>query len=257
MPTPFTDLAAAIKACTAACTIALAPGEYGQLALGGLHPAQPVTVDLTGSTFTFGYVPASSNLILIGGTVKGGNKWGFCWIVDGSTNVEIRGATAQSCPTASFILTRSKNVRLIDWKAVTPGCDGVQVQGVDGFTVSGGSYTGYAPTSGCHADGVQMWAKVGYPLQNGIITNNVIVSTDALDADGKSRGTQGIDNFGDKGPTSNITVTGNTLTLHGGWCFSLVNITDLTFKDNHCTDAQPEPWKSKTNTTGSTRKKPA
>jgi hypothetical protein len=254
MSTAFTDLVAAIKACTAACTIALAPGNYGQLALRGLHPDQPVTVDLTGSTFTFGYVPASSNLILIGGTVTGGNQWGFCWVVDGSTNVEIRGATAQSCPTASFMLTRSKNVSLTDWKAVTPGCDGVQVTGTDGFTVSGGSYTGYVPNpNGCHADGVQMWSMPGYPLQNGTIINNTIISTAAPDpGNTRSLGTQGIDNFGDKGPTSNITVTGNTLILHGNWCFSLVNISGLTFKNNRCKDARPEPWRSKSNTAGST-----
>ena len=78
-----------------------------------------------------------------------------------------------------------------------------------------------------------------------------------MDADGKSRGTQGIDAWNDNGPNGgsfpidNITVTGNILSLHGESCVSMISVTHLTATGNSCTNNQPEPWASKYEWTGS------
>lgn len=256
MTTELSGLVAAAKACTAACVITLTPGTYPSPPLSNLNlPPGQVTFDLTGSTFDFAVIGSSSGFTVVGGTVVKGNKWGFCWVIDHATGITLKNNVADQCPTAAFVLTRSKDITLTDWTVTAPGCDGVQVAGMNGFVVTRGNYSGYVPNpNGCHADGVQMWAMAGFPLVNGVVSDNTITSTSALTADGKSRGVQGIDDYGGTpDPKDNISVIDNTLSLYGSVCVGMVNVTHLTVRGNKCTNNQPQPWKSRyiwTNSSG-------
>jgi hypothetical protein len=131
----------------------------------------------------------------------------------------------------------------------------VQVSGTDGFTVTGGTYSGYVPgPKDCHADGVQMWAMAGRPLVTGVVSNNTILSSNALTSDGRTRGVQGITDFGGTpDPKDNISVTDNTLSLYGSACVAMINVTNLTATGNKCKNNHPQPWQSKylwTNSSG-------
>lgn len=246
------DLTAAIKACTNTCDIRLVPGVYGDSGLVNLN-LQPgkVQVDLTGSTFTNFLTRAVQNLTILGGTVEGGNQWGQCWSMDGDVGVIFLHVAAHRCGAAGFIITRSRDVMLLDWTTTDMLCDGVTVSGTDGFVVAGGHYSGYLPNpNSCHADGIQMWGMDGFPLTNGLVTNNDIYSTGVLLNDGKSYGIQGITAFGNNAPggtaypQSNITVTNNRMYLNGSWCVAIFNTTNVTAKDNRCVDEVPRAWNS-------------
>jgi hypothetical protein len=243
------EIAPAVNACHGSCVIKLAPGNYGDLTLANLSPPPgAVSIDLTGSTFSLGYLPRDSNLRVDGGTVIVGNKWGQCWVVDGSSGLTLVNNSATRCGAAGFIITRSHDIALLGWTATVPVCDGVTVSGTDGFIVSGGNYSGLTHGTGCHADGVQMWGMDGYPLKNGKVVNNNITSPPVLAVDGKSMGSQGITAFGNNAPgggafeQDNITVSDNKIYVHGSWCVAIFRTTHVTAQNNECFNERPKPW---------------
>jgi hypothetical protein len=246
-------IAPTVKACAGPCYIRLTPGNWDKLDLRFLTPApNMVEIDLTGSTFSFGYIVHSSNLTIIGGLVNGGNTYGQCWIIDFASGVTIRNAAATRCGSVGFGLTRSHNVKLLAWTVTAATCDGVDVSGTNGFVVFGGNFSGYVGGTACHGDGVQMWAMDGYPLQNGQVLSNTLVSSPVLAADGKSSGIQGIVDFGGAYAQDHITVTGNKMYLNGAWCVAMFDTTNLVAQNNSCVNEHPQPWPSNYGWEGST-----
>jgi len=261
---------AAVRACPAAsspnvlpkpCTVRLKEGNWTSTDLRGMAPPGMVTVDLSGSTFPFFRLGQDSNLTVNGGLVVGGNQWGQCWAVDGASNVTLQNGKADGCMQSGYLMTRSHGISFLNLTITNPGCDGVQVAGVDGFLVSGLHYSGYAnSTNTCHADAVQMWAMEGYPLQHGKLLNNVASSLGLIVADGRSYGSQGFTLFNNNGPggsgypIDDIEVSGNIAYTYGGVCVALYHVTHAVAVDNQCINQQPEPWKGRYGFPGSTGK---
>lgn len=164
--------------------VKLPAGNYGPLVIAGKHFKAPVTLRANGSTIESIVIRDSSNIVIEGGTVRGGANVRYAIHVDGSRAVTVRGMTVTGA-VRGMVINRSESVGVYQNKFTGLRTDGVNIAESRKIVVEGNSCTNFNPImpvydatgklvkDGDHPDCIQAWSRATTaPVSDVIVRGN-------------------------------------------------------------------------------------
>jgi hypothetical protein len=238
MTTPISGVAAAIKACLAACTISVTPGTYGAADLQKLNPPAVATLDLTGSTFTGRLeIQHSSNLEILNFSGAAADL-----MLSTVNAVTVVNPHCTATPLDCVVITNGSNGVTVNGGGVLGELgDGVDIAGSSNVTVNGFQCVNPNTSVNIHPDCVQGWpivpvATATVPAAAPTPLTNILIENNVLYAPPNSFGSQGFDiwNHGDPSLVTNVQIINNTAITPASACLALLGVTNGVAKGNVC-----------------------
>jgi len=226
---------AAVKAAQAGDTIVLTAGNYSYLSLANMNPSGMVTItsqDPSHPAVISGIsVMGSSNLTFTNIEVTPKVAGGYAVTLGNDTNVHLEGLNIHASATADgnavliqnsthisvngsdihnigtgISYVNSDFVQLTNNKIHGIQSDGMHGGGTSDITISGNTFTDFAPKAGDHPDAIQFWTSgTTTSAHDIVITNNVMTRGAGQIFQGVFMGAD------DKLPFQNVTITGNAI----------------------------------------------
>mgnify|MGYP002777026786 CR=1 FL=1 len=164
--------------------VTLPAGNYGPLVISGKHFKAPVTVRAAGSTIESIVIRDSSNIVIEGGTVRGGQGVRYAIHVDRARAVTVRGMTVTGA-VRGMVINMSQAVGVYQNKFTGLRTDGVNIAESRKVVVEGNSCSNFNPImpiysstgalikDGDHPDCIQAWSRAtSAPVSDVVVRGN-------------------------------------------------------------------------------------